>query len=74
MRHYDGRVVASTDPMGNPHFWVTAVPIEGVDPDTDRAAIYAGLVAMTPLRLDLTDHDALAELRKLGQAKQATGR
>jgi 5'-nucleotidase len=74
VRHYDGRVVASTDPMGNPHFWVTAVPLESVDPDTDRAAIYSDIVAMTPLRLDLTDHAALAELRQLAGRKQAAGR
>jgi len=62
IRHYDGRVVLARDPMGRPHFWFTAVPVEQVDPDTDRAAVDAGLVSMTPLRLDLTDHRVLAEL------------
>jgi 5'-nucleotidase len=62
IRHYDGRVVLARDPMGREHYWFTPVPVEQVEPDTDRAAIEAGLVSMTPLRLDLTDHAMLAEL------------
>ncbi len=62
IRHYDGKVVLAKDPMGRTIYWFTAVPIEQVEPDTDRAAIEAGLVSMTPLRLDLTDHATLAEL------------
>jgi len=62
VRHYDGRVVPGKDPAGRPHYWFTAVPVEGVDPHTDRAAIGAGLVSMTPLRLDLTDESTLAEV------------
>jgi len=66
VRHYDGQIVPGTDPAGRPHFWFTAVPVEGVDPNTDRAALGAGLVSMTPLRLDLTDEAALEELRRPG--------
>jgi 5'-nucleotidase len=60
VRHYGGKIVPATDPMGEPCYWFTAVPIETIDPHTDRAAIEAGLVSLTPLRLDLTDHAALA--------------
>jgi 5'-nucleotidase len=63
VRHYAGRVIPAEDPHGNQHFWFSAEPIEATDPDTDRALVDAGVVAMTPLRLDLTDHEALARLR-----------
>jgi 5'-nucleotidase len=59
LRHYDGKVVPGTDPMGRKHFWFTVEPIESVDEGTDRWAIEQGYVSMTPLRLDLTDEKAL---------------
>lgn len=64
VRHYDGKVVPGTDPMGRKHFWFTVVPIESVEEGTDRWAIEQGYVSMTPLRLDLTDEKALAEVRQ----------
>lgn len=59
VRHYDGTVVPGTDPMGREHFWFTVVPLEATEESSDRWAVEHGFVAMTPLRLDLTDHDAL---------------
>jgi 5'-nucleotidase len=35
-------------------------PIEEVEEGTDRWAVQHGLTSITPLRLDLTDHAALA--------------
>ena len=64
VRHYDGKVVPGKDPMGRSHFWFTVVPIESVEEGTDRWAIEQGYVSMTPLRLDLTDEKALAEVRE----------
>lgn len=55
---YDGRVVPGQDPMGRKHYWITVKRIEAVEEGTDRWAMRNGFVAMTPLRLDLTD-DAL---------------
>jgi 5'-nucleotidase len=60
---YDGKVVAATDPMGRPHFWYTVAPLTGAEEDTDLWAIEHGYVSVTPLRLDLTNHEALAEAR-----------
>lgn len=60
VRHYDGRVVPAEDPMGRPVYWISVRPLEEVEEGTDRWAMRQGLVSMTPLRLDLTDHDALA--------------
>jgi 5'-nucleotidase len=45
--------------MGRPLFWVTVRPIEEVEEHTDRWAIRESLISITPLRLDLTDRDAL---------------
>ena len=64
VRHYDGKVVPGTDPMGRKHFWFTVVPIESVEEGTDRWAIERGYVSMTPLRLDLTDETALADVEQ----------
>ncbi len=61
--HYDGRVVAGTDPMGREHYWFTVAPVEEPAPDTDVWAIREGYVSITPLRLDLTDREALARHR-----------
>jgi 5'-nucleotidase len=59
VQHYDGRVVPGKDPKGRPHFWFTVHPIEETEEDTDRWAVEQGYVSMTPLRLDITDHELL---------------
>jgi len=59
VRHYDGAVVPSKDPMGRPHYWFTVSPMEETEEGTDRWAVDHGYISITPLRLDLTDHEAL---------------
>ena len=59
VRRYDGIVVPDEDPMGRPLYWVTVRPIDEVEEHTDRWAIQQGFISITPLRLDLTDHEAL---------------
>jgi 5'-nucleotidase len=66
VRHYDGKVVPGTDPMGRSHFWFTVTPIEETEEGTDRWAIQHDAVSITPLRLDLTDYEALQ--RAVGQS------
>ncbi len=63
VQHYDGRVVPAKDPMGRAHFWYTVVPIDKAEEGTDRWAMARGYVSVTPLRLDLTDDQLLAEER-----------
>lgn len=63
VRHYDGRIMPQTDPMGRQQFWVASVPIEQIEEGTDRWAMQQQHVSMTPLRLDLTDEQALARTR-----------
>jgi 5'-nucleotidase len=65
--HYDGKVVPDTDPMGREHYWFTVVPLERHREGTDLWAVEHGNVSLTPLRLDLTDHDQLAEVFRPGK-------
>ena len=67
VRHYDGKVVASKDPMGRPIFWFTVTPLEGAEEGTDRWAVENNWVSITPLRLDLTDEKDLARALSLAQ-------
>lgn len=59
VRHYDGTVAASKDPMGRPIFWFTIIPLQGAEEGTDRWAVEHNWVSVTPLRLDLTDEKEL---------------
>jgi 5'-nucleotidase len=68
VRHYDGVVVPGKDPMGRGLYWVTVRPIEEVEEGTDRWAVQHGLTSITPLRLDLTDAEALQEALRLPEA------
>lgn len=63
VRHYDGKVVPDTDPMGRELFWFTVVPIERTEPGTDLWAFERGYITVTPLSLDLTDAAELGRLR-----------
>ena len=69
VRHYDGKVVPSKDPMGRTHYWFTVFPLEETEEGTDRWAVDHGFVSMTPLRLDLTDHRALEAQLERARAK-----
>jgi 5'-nucleotidase len=62
VRLYDGKVVADRDPIGREHFWFTVEPITETEEGTDRWAVEQGYVSITPLRLDLTDEQALARV------------
>ena len=61
IRHYDGKVIANKDPMGRQHYWFTVTPIENVDEGSDRWAIRNGKTSITPMILDLTDKEYLAQ-------------
>jgi 5'-nucleotidase len=60
VRLYDGRVIPTSDPLGTEVFWFAPKPRGEAEPGTDRHAVEAGLVSITPLRLDLTDQRTLA--------------
>jgi 5'-nucleotidase len=56
---YDGRVVEAADPSGRPLYWFTVAPIDSPPEGSDIWAVERGFVSLTPLRLDLTDHQQL---------------
>lgn len=64
VRHYDGQIVPGVDPMGRKHYWFTVIPLEPAEEGTDRWAIENDMVSITPLRLDLTDENALQRVLK----------
>jgi 5'-nucleotidase len=59
---YDGKVVPAEDPMGRAVYWFTVVPLDRLREGTDLWAVDQGYVSLTPLRLDLTDHEDLARV------------
>jgi len=64
VRRYDAKMVGIKDPMGRDHYWFTVTPVGEADPGTDRWAFEHDWVSITPLSLDLTDHEALRHLAK----------
>ncbi|WP_071058018.1 5'/3'-nucleotidase SurE [Pelistega sp. MC2] len=64
-RHPSQAVIQSTNPHGEPIYWIGPVGevLDGAD-DTDIAAIAQGKVSITPLRLDLTHFDQLNQIEK----------
>jgi 5'-nucleotidase len=62
---YDGKIVPDTDPMGRDVFWFTVERLEPRREGTDLWAVGNGFVSLTPLRLDLTNHE---ELERVAQS------
>jgi len=62
-RVYAEGVVERTDPMGRRYYWIGGVAPEWRDdPESDHAALKAGYVSLTPLRIDFTQESVLTEL------------
>jgi 5'-nucleotidase len=55
VRAYSGQVFEGQDPLGRRHYWFAAKPLTDPEEFTDRWAMERGRVALTPLRLNLTD-------------------
>jgi 5'-nucleotidase len=63
-RVYGREHVPRLDPRGQAYYWMAGhVPKGILSPGSDLAAVRDGRVSVTPLRLDLTDGDALVALR-----------
>lgn len=64
-RVYDDAIKETFDPWGRKHYWIGGgTPFWDAGEDTDAQAIAGGYISVTPLHLDLTNHAALARLRK----------
>ena len=62
-RNYRDQLIERLDPYGNPYYWVGGPAVsEEADEGTDVAALRAGKISVTPIRLDLTGHDLIDQL------------
>ena len=64
VRFYDGIVMPGTDPFGRKYYWFNVKPLEAAEEDSDRWAFENGFVSITPLCLDLTDHEQLKKVQE----------
>jgi 5'-nucleotidase len=63
-RLYPGGVIERLDPKGRSYYWIGGKPADWEpDPQSDFAALADGLISVTPLHLDLTNHRVLDEVR-----------
>jgi 5'-nucleotidase len=62
-RIYRDQLTERLDPYGDPYYWVGGPAVsEEAEPGTDVAAVRAGRISVTPIRLDLTGHDLIQQL------------
>lgn len=60
------------DPRGRTYFWLHEQQLtEGIDPDSDYAAVYDGAVSVTPLELDRTHTTSLNHLSHWASALES---
>lgn len=63
-RRYDGTIVDSVDPRGRSYYWIGTADLDFHDIDgSDYAALKRGHISITPLHLDMTNHQAVPLLR-----------
>ncbi|MFM7232612.1 MAG: 5'/3'-nucleotidase SurE [bacterium] len=63
-RVYDDTLVHKVDPRGRDYFWIGGEdPVWKPDEGTDFHAVDAGWVSVTPLQLELTDHQRRADMQ-----------
>ena len=64
-RHRSEPLVENKDPQGRTIYWIgPAGPGQDAGPGTEFAAIERGAVAVTPLKVDLTRHESLPQLKE----------
>lgn len=62
-RHKSEPLIRTKDPHGKTIYWIgPAGPGQDAGPGTDFAALEAGAVSITPLKVDLTRHETLPDL------------
>jgi len=66
-RVYNDIIIRKKDPRGKDYFWIGgAEPGWSTGDNTDFAAVSAGYISVTPLRLDFTDYEGIIELEERG--------
>jgi 5'-nucleotidase len=64
-RHYPDELVKRLDPRGRPYYWIGGKPPSGDfdEEGTDLWAVAHGYISVTPIMMDMTNHDAIEPLR-----------
>lgn len=63
-RLYQNAIQETFDPWGRKHYWIGGGDVQwGKGENTDEAAVREGYVSITPIQLDLTNHDGLDFLK-----------
>ena len=66
-RRYTGNLEKRSDPGGRAYYWLGGdLPVDYLVEDSDVKAIADGFISVTPVHLDLTDYNALGEMRSWG--------
>ena len=67
-RVYNDIIVRKKDPRGKDYFWIGGgEPGWSTEENSDFAAVSAGFVSVTPLRIDLTDYEEMRALEALAR-------
>jgi 5'-nucleotidase len=63
-RLWEGSIHETFDPHGRLHYWIGGgTPVKDTAPDTDVHAIQTGYISITPIHLDLTNHEGIFYLK-----------
>ncbi len=64
-RIYDNAIQEMLDPKGRKHYWIGGgIPMWEQGSDTDFQAVQKSFISITPVHLDLTNHNALKHMKK----------
>lgn len=62
-RRYEGTIVDKVDPRGRSYYWIGTADLDFHDIEgSDFAAVKRGHISITPLHLDMTNHQSIALL------------
>ncbi len=62
-RHLAEQIITETDPYGHPIYWIgPAGKEQDAGPGTDFYAVNQSYVSITPIKIDLTDHQAMENI------------
>ena len=62
-REYNDELIRRKDPFGRDYYWIGGKPPGGAgEPGTDLHAVAAGYVSITPIQIDLTNHNLIEHI------------
>jgi len=64
-RLWSSNVHERIDPRNKPYYWISGIPREVGDEESDVLAVKRGYISITPIKLDLTDYSRMERLRAL---------